>query len=83
MKLGSYFKRAVYYGAVAIWLFVLVCVIERPAYAYVDPGSGLFFLQVIGSTFVGFSYLARKRIAQLFGLAGRSKKATQSDVDVH
>jgi hypothetical protein len=81
MRLRSHVKRAVYYGAVAIWFFALLCAIERPAYAYVDPGSGLFFLQVIGSTFVGFGYLARKRIAQLFGLSGKGKKATPSDVD--
>jgi hypothetical protein len=80
MKLRCHIKRAVYYGVVAIWLFGVLCVIEKPAYAYVDPGSGLFFLQVIGSTFVGFGFLVRKRIAQLFGL-GKGKKATQSDVD--
>ena len=81
MKPRSHFKRAIWYGAVAIWFFALVCVIERPAYAYVDPGSGLFFLQVIGSTFVGFSYLARKKIAQLFGMSGKSKKVTELDVE--
>jgi hypothetical protein len=81
MKLRCHFKRAAYYGAIATWIFVVLCVIERPAYAYVDPGSGLFFLQVIGSTFVGFGFLVRKRIAQLFGLTGKGKKATQADVD--
>ena len=81
MKLRSHLKRVAYYGAVAIWIFAVLCIIERPAYAYVDPGSGLFFFQVIGSTFVGFGYLARKRIAQLFGLAGKVKKAAQLDVD--
>ncbi|UWZ86000.1 hypothetical protein [Occallatibacter riparius] len=81
MKLSSLFKRVAYCGAVATWIFAILCVIERPAYAYVDPGSGLFFLQVIGSTFVGFGYLARKRIAQLFGVFGKGKNATQSDVD--
>lgn len=81
MKPRSHFKRVVYYSVVAVWIFAILGVIERPAYAYVDPGSGLFFLQVIGSTFVGFGYLARKRIAQLFGMAGKGKKAIQADVD--
>jgi hypothetical protein len=73
-------SRVVYYGITVIWVLAALCVIEKPAYAYVDPGSGLFFLQVIGSTFVGFGYLVRKRIAQLFGRLGREEKVTQSDV---
>lgn len=73
-------RRVVYYGLVALWLFAAICVIAKPAYAYVDPGSGLFFLQIIGSTFLGFTYLVRKRIGQLLGLFGKSEKATQSDV---
>jgi hypothetical protein len=72
-------RRIVYYGAISLWAFVALCVIERPAYAYVDPGSGLFFLQVIGSTVLGFTYLVRKRVGQIFGL-GKSEKVTQSDV---
>lgn len=73
-------RRVVYYGAIVLWFGAALCVIEKPAYAYVDPGSGLFFLQVIGSTALGFTYLLRKRIGQLLGLFGKGEKATHSDV---
>ena len=64
----------------ALWLFAAITIIAKPAYAYVDPGSGLFFLQIIGSTFLGFVYLVRKRIGQLFGTSGKEEKEKPSDV---
>jgi hypothetical protein len=35
---------------------------ERPAYAYVDPGSGLFLLQGIGSALLGVLYVIRRKL---------------------
>jgi hypothetical protein len=56
-------------------LFVaLFCAFARPAYAYVDPGSGLFALQIISSTAAGITFLLRKRLRIFFsGLAMRSE----------
>ncbi|MFP5232193.1 MAG: hypothetical protein ACLGQX_06130 [Acidobacteriota bacterium] len=40
--------------------------LERRAYAYIDPGSGLLMLQALGAVFTGFLYAVRKRIRALF-----------------
>jgi hypothetical protein len=40
---------------------------ERRAWAYVDPGSGLFALQSLATILAGYSYIMRRRILQLFG----------------
>ncbi len=64
-------------AAVVVWFFVALVVSAKPAYAYVDPGSGLLVAQVIGSTFLGFSFLIRKRIRQVFGLFARNSKNAQ------
>jgi hypothetical protein len=36
--------------------------LAQPAYAYVDPGSGLLALQIISSTFAGMIFLLRRRL---------------------
>ena len=73
-----YLSRGLYCICVVVWFFVLLCVIAQPAYAYVDPGSGLFVIQVIGSTFVGFAFLIRKRIRQMLNALGkRSRDAVE------
>ena len=59
------FGRGLYFASVVIWLFAALCAVARPAYAYVDPGSGLFMLQIVSSTFVGITFLIRKRIRQV------------------
>jgi hypothetical protein len=73
-------NKGTYSALVILWIFVTLCVTARPAYAYVDPGSGLFFLQVIGSTVAGFTFLIRKRLARLLGISDKDQKATQEDV---
>jgi hypothetical protein len=47
------------------WLFVIVAV-QRPAYGYVDPGSGMLVVQFIGSILGGGIFFLRKRLKQLF-----------------
>jgi hypothetical protein len=44
---------------------LLICLLvasERPAYGYVDPGSGLFLLQGISSAFLGVLYVIRRKL---------------------
>jgi hypothetical protein len=60
-----------------LWLFLavlqlvtVICAFERPAQAYVDPGSGYVFLQVVGSMCAGALFFFRQRWRRLFGLAG-------------
>lgn len=58
----------------AIGFFVLLSVVEKPAYAYVDPGSGLFLLQIMGTTLAGFAFMIRKRIRQMLSAFGSKDK---------
>jgi hypothetical protein len=59
-------SRAFYGSCVLVWLFVVVTAFARPAYGYVDPGSGLFAIQIVGSTIAGMGFLVRRRIRQFF-----------------
>jgi hypothetical protein len=44
----------------------LLVAFERPAQAYIDPGSGFVFLQVVGSMFAGAVYYLRHRLKRMF-----------------
>jgi hypothetical protein len=65
---------------VRFWLFMLgafqiaalLLAFERPAQAYVDPGSGFVFLQVAGSMFAGALYYTRHRLRRLLLTLRRS-----------
>lgn len=75
------FAAKCFYGTcVLVWFLALMCVIAQPAYGYVDPGSGLFLLQVIGSTFVGLTFLLRKRLRQFLELFGRRSSKAGADI---
>ena len=71
-----------------IFLFVLgvmqitarLAAFERPAQAYVDPGSGFVFLQVAGSMCAGAIYYLRHRVKRILLALRRSPAATQSEV---
>ena len=61
------------YLLVTCGLVVAVCLAsEGHAYAYVDPGSGLFLLQGISSICAGLLFHFRRRLKALLG---RSKPA--------
>ena len=55
-----------------LYVITLCCVIalnfaiERPAYGYVDPGSGLLILQNVGAVATGILFFFRRRIKALF-----------------
>ena len=49
-------------------ILALLVASEKPAQAYVDPGSGLLVFQVLGSMVAGALYFLRYRIRKLFGL---------------
>jgi hypothetical protein len=51
----------------AVQIAALLVAFERPAQAYIDPGSGFVFLQVAGSMFAGAVYYLRHRLKRLFG----------------
>jgi hypothetical protein len=55
------------YSAVTIAMFFSLSVaLERRAYAYVDPGSGLLMLQAAGTVVTGVLFTLRRRIKSLF-----------------
>jgi len=68
------FAQVLYGTMVAFWVLTVLCVTSKPAYGYVDPGSGLLLLQVLGSTFAGAAFLIRRRICQWLHIGAYSKK---------
>jgi hypothetical protein len=58
--------KCLFCGCVALWLMFLLCTTATPAYAYIDPGSGLFLMQMVGSTFAGIAFILRKRVRDFF-----------------
>jgi hypothetical protein len=67
---------------VRLFVVTLLCVvalnfaIERPAYGYVDPGSGLFLIQNISAMATGVLFFFRRRIKALF--VRKHEEKTQS-----
>lgn len=49
----------------ALLIVAWLCVCAQPAYAYVDPGAGIFALQVVSSTVAGMIFLLRKHLRSL------------------
>ena len=58
----------------------LLVAFERPAQAYVDPGSGFVFLQVAGSMCAGAIYYLRHRVKRLFSSLRRSPVSSPTEV---
>ncbi len=69
--------KALYAVLTAVLCVCLLLSFERPAMAYVDPGSGLFVFQSLSSVGVGVLFFMRRRLRALFG---RSKAKTVSSV---
>lgn len=59
--------RFTYCVVTCLLLFSLFISFERTAYAYVDPGSGLFLLQGISTAVVGALYYIRRRLKSMMG----------------
>ena len=51
--------------AIVLILLGLVLLFERPAYAYVDPGTGLLAIQAVGSALAAGGWYLRRRIVSL------------------
>ncbi len=60
-------KRLFFSVSLAVLMaFCLVIATARPAYGYVDPGSGFLAVQTIASVGAAFIYFLRRRIRSLF-----------------
>jgi hypothetical protein len=53
---------------------------ERPAQAYVDPGSGFVFLQIAGSMLAGAVYYLRHRVRRILQSMRKPAKGSSSAV---
>jgi hypothetical protein len=62
----------------ALQIAALLIAFERPARAYVDPGSGFVFLQVAGSMFAGAVYYMRHRLKRILNAMRRSSEISSS-----
>ena len=60
----------------------LLCAFEKPAHAYVDPGSGFVVLQVVGSMMAGAFFYLRHRFKRLLGLMRKSDQPEQQDAGI-
>jgi hypothetical protein len=64
----------------ALQIAALLVAFERPARAYVDPGSGFVFLQVAGSMFAGAIYYLRHRVKRMLNSLRRWPAGAQTEV---
>jgi Skp family chaperone for outer membrane proteins len=61
-------KRLFFSLSLALFIaFSLAVATAKPAYGYVDPGSGFLAVQTIASVAAAFGYFLRRRIAAFFG----------------
>jgi hypothetical protein len=58
-------------------LFSILCLLERPAHAYVDPGSGLLAFQAFSALVAGAVFSVRRRVRHLLRLF----RATENRAD--
>jgi hypothetical protein len=68
-------RRTALAAFASIELAVLLAVLTKPAYGYVDPGSGLLAVQVGGSMLAGALLVLRSKLRRLFGLASPNEKS--------
>lgn len=47
-------------------IFSLICLLEPPARAYIDPGSGLLAYQTLSALVTGVIFYLRRRIRKAF-----------------
>lgn len=62
------------FGVFQVVVFLVAA--TKPANAYVDPGSGLLFLQVGGSMLAGALFVLRAKVRKLFRLGNPATEAT-------
>jgi hypothetical protein len=68
-------RRTTLAAFATIELAILLVAFTKPAYGYVDPGSGLLALQVGGSMLAGALFIVRSKIRRLFRLQSPAEKS--------
>lgn len=74
------YKRSLLFFLGLCQVVIFLFAAEKPAHAYVDPGSGLLFFQVAGSMLAGALFVLRSKIRRLFGFKPPAKPASQVTV---
>jgi hypothetical protein len=67
-------RRTALVALASVELAVLLAALTKPAYGYVDPGSGLLAVQVGGSMLAGGLFILRSKIRRLFGMTSNEGK---------
>ena len=68
--------RAKFYLVTILCIIALNFAVERPAYGYIDPGSGLLLIQNVGAVITGILFFFRRRIKALFTRKHDEEKAS-------
>ncbi len=71
-------KRYAWYSFGLFQVLVFLAAAAKPANAYVDPGSGLLFLQVGGSMLAGAMFVLRAKIRKLFRMGPPAETVDQA-----
>jgi hypothetical protein len=76
------FRRTAFAVFASVQLLVLLAALAKPAYGYVDPGSGLLAVQVGGSMLAGGLFVLRSKLRKLLRLSPSAPPSeTQDDKD--
>ncbi len=67
-------RRTALVALASVELLVLLTALTKPAYGYVDPGSGLLAVQLGGSMLAGGLFVLRSKIRRLFRLNPTDQK---------
>ena len=68
-------SRLGFLAFMAALFFVLGFCFERPAYGYVDPGSGLLLFQSLSAAVTGALFYFRRRLKAIFTRSADKTKA--------
>jgi len=73
------FRRSTLILLASVELLVLLAAFSKPAWGYVDPGSGLLAVQVGGSMLAGGLFILRTKIRKLLGLSTPEKEKVEGE----
>jgi hypothetical protein len=70
--------KIVYFAVTCALVFFLALALERPAYAYADPGSAVLIVQSVSAIVSGSLFYFRKRLKHLIDAVRRRPEPEKS-----
>jgi len=67
-------RRTALAALATVELLALLAALTKPAFGYVDPGSGLLAVQVGGSMLAGGLFILRSKLRRLFRMNSPEQK---------